>query len=77
MKHKTPWAGQVPAGIQPGQHCCKMVHHQMGDNGYVRNKFCILKFLSHHPSFTTNACGSISEKMSVTEKPPVIHYSVL
>lgn len=40
-----------------------MVHHQLGDDGYLRNKLCILKFLTHLHSFTTNAQGSFPEEM--------------
>lgn len=76
IKQKITLISRVPAGIQPRQQCCEMVHHQMGNDGYLRNKFCILRFLSYIPSFTANACGNISEKMPMFVKMLVVRYSL-
>lgn len=58
-----PLIGPDPSGIQPRQQGWEVVHHQLGDDGYLRNEFCILKFLTHLHSFTTNARGSLSQEM--------------
>lgn len=70
-----PLIGIDPTGIQPRQQCWEMVRHRLGDDGYLRNELCILKFLTHLTALELMPVAAFQRRCQRL-KILVMHYSL-